>query len=122
VDAFFNLQPFNVELKNLDFTYFKDISEEKVFVYLDPPYSNTEAGYNAQWGAEQDKALLGVVLAYLEKEVLFGLSGVDNGKPNLLLNVLKDHPKVKQYWLGDLYKKISKKEKENKEYYLTNFF
>ena len=47
------------------------------------------------------------------------LEAVMNQKPNQIYDFLKTQ-NLKVYWLGDLYQKISKKDKVNNEYYITN--
>jgi DNA adenine methylase Dam len=90
------------------------------FVYIDPPYSNTEAGYNATWTIRDDQTLLTYIENLLHTNVRFGLSGVSNGKPNLLFEALSNNPKVKTHFFGDVYEKVTKVSKTNNEYYLTN--
>ncbi len=106
----------DIELTNKDFTEFANVSAENSFVYLDPPYSNTEAGYNSTWGRKQDEILLEMIRGYLKREVNFSLSGVCNEKYNFLYENLKDEKKLSIIWLGNPYKKITKVERINKEY------
>jgi len=106
----------NVEFVSKKF--YDVIIPNNAFVYLDPPYSNTEAGYNVFWKQEDDDRLIKLIESFIEKHIPFGLSGVDNGKPNAIFDRFKG--KLFQHTFGDLYQKISKKEKTNVEYYITN--
>jgi DNA adenine methylase len=93
---------------------------ENSFVYIDPPYSNTNAGYNTTWSSDDDCRLLQYINNLISTETKFGLSGVLNGKPNMLFENLSKNASVKIHFFGDLYKTVSKIEKENNEYYLSN--
>lgn len=110
-----------VKYYNEHFSYFKDIPTSS-FVYLDPPYSNTEAGYNAIWSKKDDDALIDLITYYLDNGILFGISGVVNDKINPIYDFLatRDEVIIHDFNL-DLYKKIAKKEKSNSEYYITNY-
>ena len=50
----------------------------------------------------------------------FGISGCINNKENKIYDFLVKQENLKVYYFEDLYQKISKKEKVNKEYYFTN--
>ncbi len=110
-----------VQYSNEHFSYFKDIPKSS-FVYLDPPYSNTEAGYNAIWSKKDDDTLIELLTYYLDNKILFGISGVVNNKDNPIYDFLstRDEAIIHDFDL-DLYKKVAKKEKSNSEYYITNF-
>jgi len=47
------------------------------FIYLDPPYSNTEVGYNAFWSGYDEDNLIALVQSFIDNNVSFGLSGSD---------------------------------------------
>lgn len=51
------------------------VTTDKVMVYCDPPYSNTEAGYNAYWEKDDDKKLYNYLLDINEKGSSFMISG-----------------------------------------------
>jgi len=89
------------------------------FVYLDPPYHNSLAGFNAYWSGKNEKDLIKLLEYYIENDIKFGISGVINGKPNQIYDYLADKD-LQIHWFGDLYQKISKVDKVNKEYYITN--
>ena len=113
----------NLKRKDLSNVSFTNLSFEDVilpkdcFVYIDPPYSNTEAGYNAIWNKEE--SLIEYLKYLIDSKVSFGISGVHNGKENKIYDFLKTQGLI-EYTFGDLYQKISKKEKTNTEYYITN--
>lgn len=89
------------------------------FVYMDPPYSNTGAGYNLQWKESDDIKLIEYVNELNSRGVRFCLSGVVNEKDNFVYNYLKDVYNVKFY--GDLYSGIAKVQRTNNEYLIYNF-
>lgn len=112
----------NVIFKTGDFSQVIIEYPEDTFVYLDPPYSNTEAGYNAFWSDKDDENLIKLIDNYLDQGIAFGLSGVINNKPNKIYNYFKSYSDdlIQFHYFEDLYKKISKKDKVNTEYYITN--
>ena len=62
-------------------------------VYADPPYSNTEAGYNAYWKKDDDDKLYNYLLDIDRKGSSFMISGVlnHNGETcKLLSNLISD--------------------------------
>lgn len=110
----------NVSFTNHSFDTFCLSSYEDPFIYLDPPYSNTEAGYNAFWSKTHEQKLIVMIQDFLDRGISFGLSGVINGKPNRLYDAIHADERVKVFYFDDLYQKISKKDKVNIEYYITN--
>lgn len=64
----FNSKPFN-EI---------NIKSDKIMVYCDPPYTNTEAGYNCYWNKDDDDKLYHYLLDVNEKGSSFMISGVLN--------------------------------------------
>lgn len=110
----------SVKYSNKHFSTFKDINENS-FVYLDPPYSNTEAGYNVLWSKKDDDILIDLLKYYIDNDILFGISGVINDKVNPIYDFLKTQDVTIHDFDLDLYKKVAKKEKSNSEYYITNF-
>jgi len=89
------------------------------FVYLDPPYSNTQAGYNAFWKNDDEQNLIFLLSHLIDNKISFGISGVLNGKKNKVYEFLKTKG-LYTHFFEDLYQKISKKDKVNKEYYISN--
>ncbi len=110
----------SVIFSNKHFSEFKVI-EKNSFVYLDPPYSNTQAGYNVLWSKKNDDILIELLKFYLKNDILFGISGVVNDKVNPIYDFLKTQEIIIHDFNLDLYKKVAKKEKSNSEYYITNF-
>jgi DNA adenine methylase Dam len=97
----------------------KVLIPEDSFIYLDPPYSNTEAGYNAIWSSSDEEELMRYLGYLVASDIKFGISGVINGKLNRVYEYLKDKD-LEFHYFEDMYQKISKKEKVNQEYYITN--
>lgn len=93
---------------------------EDSFIYLDPPYSNTEAGYNSIWSKKNEQNLISYLDFQIKNNQPFGVSGCINDKANKVYDFLKTQDNIFAYYFEDLYKKISKKEKTNVEYYFTN--
>lgn len=107
----------NVFFQSLPF--YEVVIARDSFVYLDPPYSNTKAGYNAFWKDDDEKKLISMIAGFIDSDVSFGISGVLNGKENKVYDFLKTKD-LNVHFFGDLYQKISKSEKVNQEYYITN--
>lgn len=65
---------------------------EKSMIYADPPYTNTEAGYNAFWSLESEKKLYYYLINADKKGNSFALSGVlgehKNGKRSEIIDKL----------------------------------
>lgn len=100
---------------------FKDVLiPNDSFVYIDPPYSNTGAGYNTTWDSSDDSNLIEYIRGLISAGILFGVSGTENNTYNPVLDFLRTQ-ELQSYWFGNLYEKVSKKEKSNNEYYFTNF-
>jgi len=119
LDMILNKDYSNIVLKNKRFSEYIGMSFTDTFIYLDPPYTNTEAGYNAYWSVEDENLLIQMLEKFIKNGTLFGISGVLNGKENRVFDFLKDK-NLQFHFFGDLYKKISKTDKVNKEYYITN--
>lgn len=118
LDKFWEKDFSNVTFTNLSFE--KVILNQDCFLYFDPPYSNTEAGYNAIWCNYHEEQLMRSLEFCIEMNQPFGISGCINNKPNKIYDFLVKQENLKVYYFEDLYQKISKKEKVNKEYYFTN--
>lgn len=83
------------QFKNIQFisTTFDKIKINKpTMVYLDPPYLETEAGYNSYWSKELDKKLYDYITNIDKIDSSFALSGVlgehKNGKRSELIDKL----------------------------------
>jgi site-specific DNA-adenine methylase len=96
------------------------IIPEDAFIYFDPPYSNTEAGYNAIWNNKNEDELMRYLNYCIKTNQPFGISGCVNQKENKIYDFLIQQESLKVYYFEDLYQKISNKDKVNKEYYFTN--
>ena len=84
--------------------------------YLDPPYSNTEAGYNAYLNKGDDDKLYEYIINIDEQGSSFMLSGSLNhdGKNSPLLDkLINDNFGVKK--IKNDYNKVSKKGNKNTE-------
>lgn len=109
----------NVKFENKHFYEYINLRDQDAFIYLDPPYSNTEAGYNNLWTQQDEQQLISLLQTFITHKTAFGLSGVLNEKNNAIYNFFQMQP-VSIYYLGDMYQKVSKKERTNIEYYITN--
>jgi len=100
-----------------------NISSNKVMVYADPPYSNTEAGYNAYWKKDDDDKLYKYLLEIDRKGSSFMISGVlnHNGETcKLLTNLIED--KFNYKILKFDYNKVSRVgKKETDEVIIMNY-
>jgi DNA adenine methylase Dam len=114
----------NVNLSNISFqsSDFFDVEiPQNSFVYIDPPYSNTEAGYNTLWCG--DDKLIEYIDSLLDRSILFGISGVINEKPNPVIDFLRSKgDNIKIHTFGDLYQKVAKVKRVNQEFYATNYW
>lgn len=95
-------------------------------VYLDPPYTNTEAGYNAYWSKELESKLYEYIINLNETGSSFMLSGVlgehKNGKRSKIIDdLIKDGFNYKI--LDFDYEKVArnKKSKNSKEIVIYNY-
>ena len=118
LDIFYEKDLSNVSFSNLSFEVVA--IPPNSFIYLDPPYSNTEAGYNAIWNQDNENRLINLIDFYIKIDQPFGISGCINDKPNKVYDFLIQQSKLKDYYFEDLYQKVSKKQKVNTEYYFTN--
>jgi DNA adenine methylase Dam len=92
-------------------------------VYVDPPYSNTEAGYNAYWRKDDDRRLFEHLLRLQDRGHAIAVSGVirHNGKECPLLNLLIDAG-WQTHLLRSDYSVVSKVgPKDSQEVLLTNY-
>jgi DNA adenine methylase Dam len=106
-------------------THFKNVGiMEDTFYYCDPPYSNTEAGYNAYWKKDDDNNLYEYLLSVDKIGSKFMLSGVlthDGVECELLSNLIKDGFNCQELEFN--YNKVSRKKgnKDTKEVIITNY-
>jgi len=105
----------------------KDFSQIKItkpsMVYLDPPYSNTSAGYNTTWSEKDDIRLYEYCIELDKNKNSFMVSGVLNhdGRKCLLLDKLISYGfKYKEIEYN--YNKVSRKgDKDTTEIIVKNF-
>jgi DNA adenine methylase Dam len=105
-------------------THFENLDFDKNhMLYIDPPYSNTEAGYNAFWKKDDDLKLYNWVKSADKNGCSFAVSGTleHDGKSCLLLdNLVSDGYKVIELKFD--YNKVSRKgNKETKEVLIKNY-
>jgi DNA adenine methylase Dam len=95
---------------------------EGFMYYLDPPYINSEAGYNSYWSSELEQKLYDYIIDIDKIGSSFMLSGVlthDGVQSELLTKLSKDYICIE---LNYNYDKISKKgKKETKEVIIINY-
>lgn len=100
-----------------------NISSDRAMVYCDPPYSNTEAGYNAYWKKDDDIKLYNYLLDIDRKGSSFMLSGSlkHAGESCKLLDDLIDDG-FNYHLLDCDYNKVSRiGSKETKEIIIKNY-
>src|ERR1035437_879939 len=104
--------------------HFNEIKISKpCMVYIDPPYSNSEAGYSAYWGKEDDTKLYEYCKELDKNGSSFMMSGVlsHDGKSCLLLDkLIADGLKYKKLEFN--YSKVSKSgKKDTTEIIIMNY-
>jgi DNA adenine methylase Dam len=103
--------------------FFEIIPKKPSMVYLDPPYMNTGAGYNAYWSQSLEDKLYDYILELDKNGNSFMLSGVSlhDGKTSKLLEKLILHG-YKDIELNFDYDKVSRKGKKcTKEIIILNY-
>jgi len=104
-------------------THFENLDFSDSMLYIDPPYSNTEAGYNAFWKKDDDTKLYNWIKEMEKKGCSFAVSGTlsHDGKPCLLLDKLvADGYNVVEFEFD--YNKVSRVgKKETKEVLIKNY-
>lgn len=99
------------------------INSDKVMIYCDPPYSNTEAGYNNYWEKDDDKKLYDYLKKADSDGSSFMVSGSvkHDGKPCFLLDeLIKDKYVVKE--IDYNYNKVSRRgDKKTQEIIIKNY-
>jgi DNA adenine methylase Dam len=119
-----HIRPFQDKIRFTSNTFNDvNISSDKVMVYADPPYSNTEAGYNAYWKKDDDDKLYNFLLDIDRKGSSFMISGVlsHNGETCKLLSSLIED-KFNYKVLNFDYNKVSRVgKKETDEVIIMNY-
>lgn len=95
------------------------VIKPNTFYYIDPPYSNTEAGYNCYWNSKDDEILFNYCKKIDEIGSTFVLSNLINDKENRLVDLLSTIWKPIE--LDFNYKKVMKIRKTHKEILFKNF-
>jgi site-specific DNA-adenine methylase len=98
------------------------------FVYLDPPYSNTQAVYNEKrafggWTVESDYRLFDIIDSLNKRNVRFGMSNVFvcRGKQNNHLIDWCTENKYIVHHFNRNYNPFSRGNSNNDEVYITNY-
>ena len=104
----------NIKFTNLNFLelFEKFPPKKEDFVYLDPPYLITEAGYNAYWSKDLETKLYDIIDKLNNDGIRFALSGVSKHKgivnPHLdrlskynIINIKHDYQKVARKNIGE---------------------
>ncbi len=113
----------NITFTNLSYLeLFKQFTVNKNdFVYLDPPYLISEAGYNAYWSKDLESGLYNLLDELDSKNIRFMMSNVSKhkGVQNPHLNKIQ---KFKIINLDGDYEKVAKKKNsDTQEIIVTNF-
>lgn len=100
----------NIQFTNLTFTELLKLRSPTVndFVYMDPPYIGTEAGYNAFWSKSLEESLYDTLDELDRNGIRFAFSGVSihKGVENIHINRLS---KYKIIELDYDYEKVARK-------------
>lgn len=100
-----------------------NISSEKIMFYCDPPYSNTQAGYNAYWKKDDDEKLYKYLMSINKIGSSFMLSGTllhDGKESKLLKKLIEDGFHYEKLKMD--YNKVSRRgKKKTTEIIITNY-
>lgn len=105
-------------------THFENLEfDVNTMLYIDPPYSNTEAGYNAFWKKDDDLKLYNWIKKMETLGCSFAVSGTlsHDGKPCMLIDrLVVDNYKIIEFKYD--YNKVSRVgKKETKEVLIKNY-
>ena len=117
-----HIRPYKNKINYISSDFEKVEILKDTMYYIDPPYSNTEAGYSTLWKKQDDNRLYSFVKLIDDIGSSFMVSGslVHGNKPSILLDLLLNDGY--QYVELDFdYKKVSRKEKETKEIIIKNY-
>lgn len=117
------LQSMNVDFYNHNYGDLLPIileDKRKSFVYLDPPYQITDAGYNAFWSLGLEKGLYDFLDTLDNNNIRFALSNVANhkGKINPFLDRIKKWDIIE---ISHDYDKVARKEIGTQEILIKNY-
>ena len=97
-------------------------NNKDAFFYADPPYSNTEAGYNAFWKKDDDERLFNFIMKYPDAKWMISGTEIHGETRCKLLDLLSGTGKFKTIYLDYDYKKVSRKKGTNtQEVILINY-
>lgn len=118
------LQPHREKLRfsSMDFKEF--YIPDNSFTYIDPPYSNTLAGYNAYWGKDDDIRLFTLCQHLHSRGITFAVSGVEveEYEDCRLLRLLEKEDYIRVREIKFDYNKVSRAGKKNfREVLLVNY-
>ena len=103
----------NIEFLNKNYYDFSFPLDSAPFIYLDPPYMITEAGYNSYWSKDLERRLYDFIDGLNDKNIKFMLSNVreHKGKINQHLERIS---KYKIIELDFNYDKVARNKSHNK--------
>lgn len=124
IDEFINyIRPYKNKIEFISSDFSNVIITEPTMVYIDPPYSNTEAGYSSIWKLIDDIRLYDYCKQLDKNGSSFMVSGIlsHDNKPCLLLDkLIKDGYKYKELEFD--YNKVSRVgKKETTEIIVINY-
>lgn len=108
----------NVKFTCGDFSKIK--TTENMLIYCDPPYSNTEAGYNTLWKRDDDIRLYNYIMNNKCKYMISS-SISHGGTRSLLVDKLIETGLFTIHDIEYNYNKVAKNKKETHEVVLTNY-
>ena len=118
-----HIRPYKNKVKFISKNFYDVAIAGHAMYYIDPPYSNTEAGYNAFWKKDDDMKLYEYVKNIDKNNGSFAISGVlvhDSKSSILLENLIKDGFKYSKIEYD--YNKVSRKgNKETEEVVIYNY-
>jgi DNA adenine methylase Dam len=117
-----HIQNYKNKIRYLSKNFYEIPIKKDTMVYLDPPYINTEAGYNAYWSKDLEQKLYDYVLSIDKIGSSFMVSGVikHDSKDSELLIKLSE--KFKLINLDFNYNKVSRKgKKKTQEVVIINY-
>ncbi len=88
------------------------VPTEGTVVYLDPPYSNTEAGYNSTWTVNDDDKLSAFMLSHPDYKYVLSSCSKD-GKTTRLIETLQASGKYDTIEVPHVYKAAKKSKSSN---------